>query len=458
MPAVRLLVLCFPFRSPSLSKGGPPQVWDDSTVKAAVLGSPIAHSLSPALHRAGYAALGLTQWSYERFELVADQLADFVDGLDDQWRGLSLTMPLKDAALMVADEATPLAVRAGAANTLVRTADGWLADNTDIPGLVAALRPAWRGWTQAAILGAGATARSAVLALDELQVRRIRVYARDRERAAGLVTWAGRAAPQLAIETADLKTWTGGDDPVILSTLPGGAADPSGLQQRSGLLFDAVYAGWPTPLAQAAGAAGMEVIGGAELLLAQAALQFELFTGQVPPELAMRAAVAAALSPKIVLVGFMGAGKSTIGRALAARLGMSFVDSDEVIEAAAGSIPHIFAAEGESGFRAREAAVIADLLTGPPAVISLGGGAVSTPSVRDVLSGHQVLLLDVPLADALARVGVDEGRPVLARDDLPQLYADRQQWYRQVASVVLDATQPPEQVTDAAVSFLRRPR
>lgn len=435
-----------------------PWVWDDSTVKAAVLGSPIAHSISPALHRAGYAALGLTQWSYERFELVADQLADFVDGLDDQWRGLSLTMPLKGAALMVADEATALAVRAGAANTLVRTEDGWLADNTDIPGLVATLRPAWRGWTHAAILGAGATARSAVLALEELQVRQLRVYARNLDRAAQLVDWADTVAPKVTIEIAELATWAAGDEPVVISTLPGGAADPVGLHRRSGLLFDAVYAGWPTPLARAAGSAGMEVIGGAELLLAQAALQFELFTGQTPPELAMRAAVAAALSPKIVLIGFMGAGKTTVGRLLASRLGMAFVDSDEVIEARGRSIAEVFAVEGEAGFRALEADVIADLLTGPPAVIALGGGAVGTPSVRELLRGHQVLVLDITLAEALVRIGGDAGRPMLARDDLSQVYAVRQQLYQDAASAVLAADRDPDDVAEAAFQVIRQSR
>lgn len=433
-------------------------MWDDSPVKAAVLGSPIAHSLSPALHRAGYAALGLTDWSYERFDLVAEQLPNFVDGCDAQWRGLSLTMPLKEAALLVADEATALAVRAGAANTLVRTETGWLADNTDIPGLVTALRPAWKGWTQAAILGAGATARSAVMALAELGVTQLRIYARNQERAAALVSWAAKVVPAMAFETAALSGWASGEDPVVISTLPGGAADPAGLTRRAGLLLDVVYAGWPTPLARAAAAAGMEVIGGAEMLLAQAALQFELFTGQTPPELALRAAVAAALSPKIVLVGFMGAGKTTVGRALAARLGMAFVDADEAIEARGRSIATIFAAEGEAGFRKLEVDVIADLLTGPPAVIALGGGAVGTAAVRSLLHGHQVLLLDIPLAAALERVGDDPGRPMLARDDLAQVYADRQQLYHDVATAVLDAQRDPEQVTETAVQVIRQSR
>ena len=135
-------------------------------MKAAVLGSPIAHSLSPAVHAAGYAALGLTDWSYTLVEMDVAGLPGFVAGLDEQWRGLSLTMPLKEVCLEVAGVVTPLARSAGAGNTLVRQAEGgWLADNTDVPGLVDALSPAWQRGTRAAILGAGATARSTVLAL-----------------------------------------------------------------------------------------------------------------------------------------------------------------------------------------------------------------------------------------------------------------------------------------------------
>lgn len=425
-------------------------------MKAAVLGSPIVHSLSPALHRAGYAALGL-DWTYDRFELTAEQLPAFLAGLDDDWRGLSLTMPLKAACLEVAAEVTPLAARAGAGNTLVRTERGWLADNTDIPGLVAALRPAWKGWTTAAVLGAGATARSSVLALEALGVTGVTIYARRPQQADDLICWAASAAPGLKLTASDLGAWTAGVEPVIISTLPAGAIDGDGLAPRQGLLFDAVYAGWPTALAQAAAASGLEVIGGIELLLAQAALQFALFTGQTPPELAMRAAAAAALSPKIVLVGFMGAGKTTVGQLLAQRLGMAFIDADEAIVAREGrDIPTIFATEGEAGFRAAEASAIADLLSGFPAVIALGGGALTAPRVPELLRGHLVLLLDVPLETAMARVGDDAGRPMLARADLAQLFTDRQHAYRQAASAVIAADHSPEAVAQACWQVVRR--
>jgi len=415
-------------------------------VKAAVLGSPIAHSLSPLLHRSGYASRGLDEWSYQRFELTAAQLPGFLAGLDDDWRGFSLTMPLKQACLEVADEVTPLAARAGAGNTLIRTETGWRADNTDIPGLVAALRPVWQGWTSAAILGAGATARSAILALEELGVTSVTVYARRPEQADDLICWAAAVAPELRLTSADLGSWATGGEQAVLSTLPAGAIDGVGVVPGPGLVFDAVYAGWPTPLARAAEAAGRTVVGGAELLLAQALLQFEQFTGVQPDADLLRADLAAAIEPKIVLVGFMGAGKTTVGRALATWLGRPFVDTDELIAAVAGrTIASIFAEDGEPFFRRLEAEAIIEVLTGAPAVVSLGGGAVGTRAVREALAGHRVVYLEVSYAEALARVGGDSGRPVLARPDLPELYAARQELYREVATVTVSSVGEPGQ-------------
>ncbi|MGV8908673.1 MAG: shikimate dehydrogenase [Propionicimonas sp.] len=269
-------------------------------MKAAVLGSPVAHSLSPVLHAAGYAELGLADWSYDRFDLQAADLPGFVAGLDADWRGLSLTMPLKEACLTVAAEVGPLARRAGAGNTLVRLSTGaWRADNTDVPGLVDALRPTWEpDWTLAAILGAGATARSALLALCDLGVTRVHLFARNPARARDFVAWAAAAAPQVELMSAPLEGWASGSEPAVVSTLPGGAADGFLLSgPRAGLLFDAVYAGWPTALARSAGAAGMTVVGGLDLLVHQAARQFTLFTGRPAPLAAMFAAGRAAQRP-----------------------------------------------------------------------------------------------------------------------------------------------------------------
>lgn len=265
-------------------------------MKAAVLGSPIEHSLSPVLHRAGYDALGLTDWSYQRHRVEEAELAGFVAGLDDAWRGLSCTMPLKRAVLRVAVQVSPLAARAGAGNTLLRRPDGgWDADNTDVGGLVDALAPHWQGWGSAAVLGAGATARSALLALESLGAGSATVYARDPAKVADLAAWAGRAEVSVAVTPAELADWSRGAEPAVLSTLPPVTGIEAGLTERAGLLFDAVYADWPTPLARAATAAGLTVVGGLDLLVHQAARQFELFTGHPAPLAAMLAAGHAAL-------------------------------------------------------------------------------------------------------------------------------------------------------------------
>lgn len=270
-------------------------------MRAAVLGSPIAHSLSPALHRAGYAALGLDDWEYDAHEVEAPGLPSFVASLGEEWRGLSLTMPLKEVAAGVATTVDEVATRAAAVNTLVRRADGgWDATNTDVVGIVRALRPhlpAEAG--RALVIGAGATARSAVLALAELGVGTLTVRARDTAKAADLLAWAlDLGAGIRSGSVAALGPWVSTGDDVVVSTLPaaaGGVAAATVPTTHHGVLLDVVYAGWPTPLARAAGAAGMTVVSGLDMLVHQAAEQFRLFTGREAPVEAMAAAGWAAL-------------------------------------------------------------------------------------------------------------------------------------------------------------------
>ncbi|MDI6911217.1 MAG: shikimate dehydrogenase, partial [Nocardioides sp.] len=141
-------------------------------MRCAVLGDPIAHSLSPALHRAGYAALGL-DWSYDAVRVPEDGLDRFLAGLGPEWRGLSLTMPLKRRALAIAPGVTDRARLAGGVNTLVLEGGAVvLADNTDLPGAVAAVRERYDGpVTCGTVLGGGATAAATGLALVELGAR-----------------------------------------------------------------------------------------------------------------------------------------------------------------------------------------------------------------------------------------------------------------------------------------------
>ncbi|MDG9704895.1 shikimate dehydrogenase [Streptomyces sp. DH37] len=273
--------------------------------RAAVLGSPIAHSLSPVLHRAAYRELGLADWSYDRFEVDEDGIAPFLEKLaasGGDWAGLSLTMPLKRAVIPLLDEIGDTAASVGAVNTVVFTGDGRrLGDNTDIPGMIAALRE--RGVESvpsAAVLGAGATASSALAALARICTGEVTAYVRSRERAEEMRGWGERLGVEVA--TAD---WADAPRalaaPLVIATTPAGTTDAlaGAVPERPGTLFDVLYEPWPTPLAAAWAERGGRVVGGLDLLVHQAVLQVELMTGRSPaPLAAMRAAGETALAAR----------------------------------------------------------------------------------------------------------------------------------------------------------------
>jgi shikimate dehydrogenase len=260
-------------------------------MRAAVLGQPISHSLSPALHRAAYAALGLGGWSYQAIECDEAGLPAWLAGLGPDWAGLSLTMPLKRAVLPLLDHADPVATQTGAANTVVFTGQARHGYNTDVAGLVTALTEAEARFASVLILGAGATACSALAALRELGQREVTVAVRDPARAQRLLASADRLGSRVALRP--FGTLDDGLD-LLLSTVPVGGADSYSERLREAehpptTVLDVVYHPWPTPLATAARAVGAVTIGGFEFLLHQAARQVELMTGRRAPVAAMRA-------------------------------------------------------------------------------------------------------------------------------------------------------------------------
>ncbi|WP_329205024.1 shikimate dehydrogenase [Streptomyces sp. NBC_01696] len=269
--------------------------------RAAVLGSPIAHSLSPALHRAAYAELGLENWSYERFDVDEAALPGFVGGLDSSWAGLSLTMPLKRAITPLLDSVSDTAASVEAVNTVVFTEDGRrLGDNTDIPGMVAALDE--RGVEKvesAAVLGAGATASSALAALSVVCAGPVTAYVRSAARADEMRGWGERLGVDVRI--AD---WAEAAEalraPLVIATTPAGTTDTlaDAVPTAPGTLFDVLYEPWPTALAARWSAAGGAVVGGLDLLVHQAVLQVEQMTGRDAPLAVMRAAGEQALAAR----------------------------------------------------------------------------------------------------------------------------------------------------------------
>jgi shikimate dehydrogenase len=272
---------------------------------AAVLGSPIAHSLSPALHTAAYAALGLDRWTYTAIECDEAGLPALLASRDSRWAGLSLTMPLKRAVLPLLDRTEPLAIEVGGANTVVFAGGQRHGYNTDVPGMVAALAEA--GVTAppgATILGAGATACAALAALRAIGLAAVVVQVRDQARADDLLAAARRLG--LAVELRPFGARVRDGD-LLISTVPAGAADfyaerAVDPHARPSAVLDVVYHPWPTPLAAAAAESGVIVVSGFDLLLHQAARQVELMTGLQPAPLEpMRAAGRAELSRRSAL-------------------------------------------------------------------------------------------------------------------------------------------------------------
>jgi shikimate dehydrogenase len=267
--------------------------------QCAVVGRPVEHSLSPLLHRTAYEALGL-DWEYSAIDLGPEQLGGFVAGRTPDWRGLSVTMPLKEAAFAVAERVDEPGALVHAVNTLVRAADGaWTGANTDVPGLVAAWRAAGVGEaTTATILGAGATARSAVLAMSGLGVRSIRVLVREPVRARDLVALVrglGVTADVGLLEPAEQTPIPSVD--LLVSTVPAAAQAgwATAHARVARVVTDVVYDPPVTPLLAAAASLGRVVVDGFDLLVQQAALQVELMTGRPAPLDQMRATGRAAL-------------------------------------------------------------------------------------------------------------------------------------------------------------------
>lgn len=271
----------------------------------AVVGSPVAHSLSPRLHAAAYAALGL-DWVYGRHELREHELGGFVDGLDASWRGLSATMPLKEELLRLSDEHDRTVALTRNANTLLLADDGRrIVRNTDVAGVERALRDAGLDSAEHAVIaGAGATARSVLVALDGLGLRSVTVAVRDAGRAAGLVALADELMLELdLVALDDLAHVVDGAD-VVAWTLPNGVELASGLPadaRREAVALDVTYHPWPGPLAAQWLEAGGRVASGRDMLLHQAVRQVRFFvSGQtehpLPREAEVEAAMAAALA------------------------------------------------------------------------------------------------------------------------------------------------------------------
>ncbi|MFC4244580.1 shikimate dehydrogenase [Gryllotalpicola reticulitermitis] len=274
----------------------------DTATRLAVLGSPISHSKSPELHLAAYEVLGLP-WAYERVEIDDQALAPFIESRDASWRGLSLTMPLKQTIQPLLDQVDRIGSLTGAVNTVLFE---WGGDavhrsgfNTDVPGIVRALNAVGVETVRHVhVLGGGATAASAIVAAGELGAESVQVSVRTPQRAESLRPLAAAVGLTFSIGAFDEPH---ADEPtdLVVSTLPGGAEVPitfdAALRAHAPLL-DVAYEPWPTQLGAAWADAGGTVLGGLAMLVHQALLQVRIFAGGDPfAPLADEASVLAAM-------------------------------------------------------------------------------------------------------------------------------------------------------------------
>lgn len=389
-----------------------------------LIGSPLGHSLSPALH----ARLG--GYLYELCELAPEALGEFL--ARRAFCGCNVTLPYKQAVLPYLDELDPQAAAIGAVNTIVNRGGRLIGYNTDFGGLRALLAhadvsPAGR---KVLILGTGGTSKTASAAVKAAGAKEL--------------VFVSRTAKPGAVSYADAATCHS-DAQIIVNTTPVGMTPdidgaPIDLAPFSRLdaLIDVVYTPLRTHLMQQAEALGIPAASGLSMLVRQAALSAELFTGRAIPEPEIETAFRELQRSQtnLVLIGMPGSGKTTVGRLLSDRLGREFLDCDEELVRQTGqSIPAIFAQRGEAEFRRLEAGLIRRLAAKQGCVIATGGGAVlDSENVRRLKQNGRLFLLDRPLSALVP--GSD--RPLASdKEALARLYAERNALYHACADEVI---------------------
>ena len=393
-----------------------------------LIGAKLGHSHSPRIHQL------LFGYDYALRELGEAELPAFLASRD--FKGLNVTIPYKQAVLPFCDELGEAARRIGSVNTLLVRPDGSLyGDNTDWNGMRYALdcgKIRLEG-KHVLILGSGGTSRTARAVAEDLGAARVTVVSRR-----GAVNYGnvyGLQDAEIVLNTTPVGMFPGnGASPLDLSRFP-----------RLTGVMDVVYNPLQTALLLQAEELGVPHVGGLPMLVAQAKRSGEIFTGIRVPQPRLEAVyreIARSVT-SVILIGMPGSGKSTVGRAVAQRLGRPFYDADAEIQRRAGkTIPELFAQAGEAAFRELEHQVLTDLGKRGGAVIAAGGGAVcfarNLPPLRQ---NGRIYCLKRPV-DALPT----DGRPLsTSRERLREMEREREPFYRQAAQVAVDNSGPLEQ-------------
>lgn len=386
-----------------------------------LLGEKLGHSYSPQLHAQ------LASYPYDLYEVAPERLDAFLR--TTELAGMNVTIPYKKAVIPYCKALSPAAARIGSVNTLVRRADGWYGDNTDYDGFCYMARDFAIAGKKALVLGNGGVSLTVQQALRDLGAREAVVISRR-----------GPDNYQNLARHADAQIIA---NATPVGMYPNNGASPldlAGFPRLEGVL-DLIYNPARTALLLQAERRGIACNGGLGMLVAQAKRAAERFTGRAiaDSEIERITRSLAGQMQNIVLIGMPGCGKTTLGKALADRLGRPFYDADAVLEQRTGrSIPEIFRCDGEAAFRALETQTLAELGKGSGAVIATGGGCVTRPENAPLLRQNgRVVWVKRPLD----RLPVS-GRPISQRMSAAAIYAQRRDCYAAFAAYTVENDGP----------------